>query len=344
MSGPMRVRLGFSLLAAALALVAVPAQAELAWEDIASDAEIMVADGNAVIVATVSATAEGTYGAPPAITLEVAEVLSGAAAKGRTVAVWAPPRCDCDQNTVRDPKGAVARWSVTPTKGPPIASRWILVLDPQRGILTRCRYEYSDEKQKWVVEALARRRAADLEQKKRAVLQQQQAAAAAAQRREAWDRWVAGLPAQVARSLRDAEVVVVGKITWTRSAYPSETKSFRTTFGYEGRRAVKGTLAPNELKYGTAYLPAQFVDHAEGTEIVVFGARQAIRNEALRLEPAKGPLYVVPATAKVLDAINAIVPPPVEAPPPPKADGRVRYNVTPPTPGAASPAPLLVPR
>ena len=167
-----------TLVSAAVVLCSGASRAELAWEDIATDEQILAREGELVVVATVVTSADGTNGAPPRITFEVEETLMGTTRPGQTVLSWPSRRCDCDANTVSNPNEAIASWSATELKGPPVGSRWILVVEGQ-GASSRGRYLYTPEKKAWAVKILkARVKAAEAARKKAAADAARAAAAA----------------------------------------------------------------------------------------------------------------------------------------------------------------------
>jgi hypothetical protein len=153
--------------------------AGISFEQVATDEELIRTGGYDIVVATVVTVEDqhATHGMPPKLKLSIEEVLHGGVKTGAMDALWCPPGHDVDW--VGD--GATERltqWAATLLKGPRVGSRMILIGNIGEGtvpdhtlqaypqdwrsnkgkfcVASRCRYPYSDEKRKWVLELLGK--------------------------------------------------------------------------------------------------------------------------------------------------------------------------------------------
>jgi hypothetical protein len=101
------------------------------------------------------------------VRIEVREVLAGEARRGPAEAVWQPAPHDVDW-VGEGSDELIQAWAETPLPGPEDGSAWILVGSwsgspgaegPVFGALSSGRFEYSDDRRDWALEAVKERSA-----------------------------------------------------------------------------------------------------------------------------------------------------------------------------------------
>lgn len=132
----------------------------MSYDMIASDADMLGHPNHSVVVSIIKDVddANATYGDPPKVELLISEVLKGNIGTGEIKAIWAPRGYDHLGGKNFE------KWANNPLKGPIVGSKMILLgefIKEESGdnkeifyVSPRCRYPFSEEKRKWVLETI----------------------------------------------------------------------------------------------------------------------------------------------------------------------------------------------